>query len=219
MKNVYGLIISVLYISLVIGISRLFTKAGKEASRKFIHIMLANWWIIAMVFFDNAYVSSILPAIFVVVNYLSYKYDIIKEMERDDEPKNKQTLGTVYYAITLLILSILSFGVWKRPVIGLVGVAVMGYGDGFAAVAGQGIKSKEFNIFGSTKSIAGSLTMLIVSVIIISGALAYFEVSYWFIKSILLAVISTILEACSPKGTDNLTVPIAVTLLTYLFVM
>lgn len=219
MKNIYGLIISVLYIVLVIGISRLFTKAGKEASRKFIHIMLANWWIIAMVFFDNVYVATILPAVFVVVNYLSYKYDIIKEMERDDEPKYKQTLGTVYYAITLLSTVIFTFGIWHKPIVGLVGICVMGYGDGFAAVAGKGIKSKEFNIFGSTKSVAGSLTMLIISIIIISGALAYFSVNYWFIKSIVLAIIATVLEAVSPKGTDNLTVPFAVTLLTYLMVM
>ena len=218
MKNVYGLLISLLYIGLVIGISRLFTRAGKEASRKFIHIMLANWWIIAMVFFDNVYVACVLPAVFVIVNYLSYKYDIIKEMERDDEPKSKQTLGTVYYAITLLITAIFTFGIWHKPIVGLVGVCVMGYGDGFAAVAGCGIKSKEFKIFGSTKSIAGSLTMLIISLIIISGALVYFQVSYWIIKSIVLAVIATVLEAISPKGTDNLTVPLAVTLLTYLIV-
>lgn len=172
-----------------------------------------------MVFFDNVYVASILPAVFVVVNYLSYKYDIIKEMERDDEPKYKQTLGTVYYAITLLSTVIFTFGIWHKPIVGLVGICVMGYGDGFAAVAGKGIKSKEFNIFGSTKSVAGSLTMLIISIIIISGALAYFSVNYWFIKSIVLAIIATVLEAISPKGTDNLTVPFAVTLLTYLMVM
>ena len=68
MKNVYGLLISLLYIGLVIGISRLFTRAGKEASRKFIHIMLANWWIIAMVFFDNVYVACVLPAVFLIFN-------------------------------------------------------------------------------------------------------------------------------------------------------
>ena len=68
MNNIYGLILSFLYIGLVIFGAQLFTKAGKEASRKFIHIMLANWWIIAMVFFDNVYVTAILPAVFVIVN-------------------------------------------------------------------------------------------------------------------------------------------------------
>ena len=216
MNNIYGLILSFLYIGLVIFGAQLFTKAGKEASRKFIHIMLANWWIIAMVFFDNVYVAAILPAVFVIVNYLSYKYDIIKTMERDDIPKKEQTLGTVYYAISLLVLVILTFGVWHNPVIGLIGVAVMGYGDGFAAVAGQGIKSRSVKIFGSTRTIAGSTCMFILSLIIISGGLAFMKVPYWFVKSFAIATIATMLEAVSPKGTDNLIVPISVTLLVYL---
>ena len=53
MRNIYGLVLSIVYIGLVIGISGIFSKASKEASRKFIHIMLSNWWIIAIVFFDS----------------------------------------------------------------------------------------------------------------------------------------------------------------------
>lgn len=217
MNNLYGLIASVIYIVLVILLANLFTKAGKEASRKFIHIMLANWWIIAMVFFDNVWYASILPACFIVINYLSYRYDLIKAMERDDGSSEK-TLGTVYYAISLLVITLLSFGLWKRPAYGLVGVTIMGYGDGFAAIAGKAIKSKEFHFLGSTKSVAGSLTMFCISMIIISGAFVYFLTPHWFIKSIILALIATFIEAFSIKGFDNLTVPIIVTLLFKLMV-
>lgn len=213
MRNIYGLIISILYIGLVILISNLFTKASKEASRKFIHIMLANWWIIAMIFFDNVLYACALPAIFIVVNYLSYKFDLIKEMERDDGKSGEKTLGTVFYAITLFILAILSFGIWHNPLIGLVGVLIMGYGDGFAAIAGQSIKSKEFKILGSTKSIAGSATMFIIALIIASSAFAHLGINLWLIKSLLVAFIATVFEAVSPKGTDNLTVPILSSLL------
>lgn len=217
MNNLYGLFASIIYIFLVIFLSRLFTKAGKEASRKFIHIMLANWWIIAMVFFDNVWVASILPAIFIVVNYLSYRFDLIKPMERDADSSEK-TLGTVYYAISLLVLTILSFGIWHKPVYGLVGVTIMGYGDGFAAIAGKAIKSKEFHIGGSTKSVAGSLTMFCISMIILSGALVYFSTPHWFVKSLLLSAVATFTEALSIKGTDNLTVPIIITLAVKLLV-
>ena len=216
MNNIYGMIFSILYIGTVIFISTLFTKAGKEASRKFIHIMLSNWWIIAMVFFDNAISAALLPAIFVIVNYLSYKYDIIKSMERDDEPKSSRTLGTVYYAISLLVISILTFGILKNPLLGLVGIAVMGYGDGFAAIAGKGIKSRHFKIFGSDKSLAGSTTMFIISSIIIAGGMVYMNIANWPIKAILTAIVATLLEAISPKGTDNLTVPIITTIVTWL---
>ena len=47
---------------------------------------------------------------FVVINYLSYKKNIIKVMERDEQ----DGLGTVYYAVALLILAIVSFGILKQ---------------------------------------------------------------------------------------------------------
>ena len=216
MRNIYGLVISVLYIGLVIGISGLFSKASKEASRKFIHIMLANWWIIAMIFFDNMWIAGILPALFIIINYASYKFDIIKSMERDDDSGEEKTLGTVFYAVSLLIEVILCFGFFKNTIIGLVGILVMGYGDGFAAIAGKSIKSKEFTILGGKKSLAGCSTMFIISLIIISCALAYFNIQFWYVKSIIIALVATIFEAISVKGTDNLTVPILTTLMVWM---
>ena len=215
MNNIYGLIVSSIYIGLVILISNLFSKAGKEASRKFIHIMVSNWWIIAMIFFDNVYYACIMPAAFVVINYLSYKFNIIGSMEREED----KTLGTVYYAISLLIIVILTFGIWNKPILGLAGVLVMGYGDGFAAIAGKAIKSKEYKIgTANTKTLAGTITMFAITMIIISCTLVYLKVDYYFLKSFILSTIITGLEAISIKGTDNLTVPILTTLLCWLIV-
>ena len=213
MRNLFGLIISFLFIGIVIASAKIFEKAGKEASRKYIHIVLSNWWIIAMIFFDNLYWAIIEPVVFVFVNYASYKFNIIKSMERDESEKDG--LGTVYYALTLLILSIVLFGPIKNykniwgPAIGLAGVAVMGYADALAAIVGKSIKSPSYKISTTQKTLAGSITMCIVTFIIISGFLAYFSVANWFFKAILIAIIDTVLEAISIKGTDNLTVPLA----------
>lgn len=216
MNNIFGLLISFVYIGLVIGISAIFTKLSKEASRKFIHIMLSNWWIIAMVFFNNVWFAALGPAVFVVINFLSYKYNIIKVMERDDSAASEKTLGTVFYAISLLVLVILTFGINKQPILGLIGALVMGYGDGFAAIAGQSIKSKEYHVFGSKKTVAGSIVMFLISGIIIASTLFYLNVDLWILKTIIIAILVTLLEAISPKGSDNLTVPIAATLLAWM---
>lgn len=216
MKNIFGLIVSVIFIALVILCGKLFEKSGKEASRKFIHIMLSNWWIIAMIFFDNVWFAMILPFLFVIINYVSYKYNIIKVMERNDGDDEKESLGTVYYAISLLVLSLITFGPINNPLIGLCGIAVMGYADGLAAIVGQSLKSPVFKVGDSKKSLAGCTTMFLVTFIILTGFLAYTEVSYWFIKSILVAALITIVEAVSIKGTDNLTVPLLTSLLSFL---
>lgn len=211
LKNIFGLISSIVFIAITLISSKMFGENNKEASRKYIHIMLSNWWIIAMVFFNNPIFACICPAIFVVVNFVSYKYNIIKTMERDGDEKDG--LGTVYYAIALAVLAYLTFGPLNNPIIGLCGVIVMGYGDGMAAVVGKSIRSKSFKIGTTTKTLAGSLTMLIITFIIISGFFVYTNVAGWFFKSIIISLIITIIEAVSIKGTDNITVPLSTALL------
>lgn len=207
MQNLIGILVSYLFIFLIILGAKLFEKIGKEASRKFIHIALGNWWLIAMYFFDNMYFAAFVPATFVIINYLSYKKDIIKVMERDEN--KKEGLGTVYYALSLLILVVVTFGVLNKPILGLVSIFIMAYGDGLAAIIGKLIKSKKYKVYDTEKSIAGSLTMFIVTFIIVAIYLIYINSPLWYVKAIVIGLIITVLEAVSIKGTDNITVPIA----------
>jgi phytol kinase len=215
MNNIIGMLVTAIYMGMILVSSKVFEKNGKEASRKYIHIMLSNWWIIAMIFFDNWIWASILPFAFVFINYFSYKFNIIKVMERDENDENKDSLGTVYYAISLFILAVATFGIINNPAIGLCGIIVMGYGDGLAAVVGQAVKSKEFIINGNKKSVAGCLAMFLVTFIIVVGYLTYVESSAVFIKSVLVAAVMTIVEAISKKGTDNITVPLITSLIMF----
>ena len=213
MRNLFGLIVSFVFIGIVIISARLFEKAGKEASRKYIHIVLSNWWIIAMVFFNSPVWAMIGPLIFIFVNFASYKFNIIKEMEREEAERDG--MGTVYYAITLFIASILMFGplehyrdVWG-PLIGLAGIAVMGYADAIASIVGRTVKSPSYTISTSTKTLAGSVAMCATTFIIISGFLAYCAIPNWFFKALSIAIVDMVLEAISIRGTDNITVPLA----------
>lgn len=209
--NFLGIIVSYLYIGLVIIGAKVFEKRGKEASRKFIHIMLGNWWIIAMYFFTNVWFAAFGPMTFVIINYLSYKKNLIKVMERDEQ----NGLGTVYYAVALLILAIVSFGIFKKPSLGLVPTLVMAYGDGLAAIIGKKIRSKKYKLSDTKKSFAGSATMFIISTLLIGGYLAFnygttfWMGTHWPVVSILAGFAVTALEAVSGKGWDNITVPIA----------
>lgn len=204
MQNLYGLILAYIYIGMLFGLSKLFEKKSKEASRKFIHITLAGYWIIAMLFFDNVIWASIAPISFVIINTISYKYNIISTMEREEQ----DGYGTIYYAISVLILSIVTFGIINKPLVGLAGMFVMCFGDGFAAIIGKRFGKKKYTIGGTTKSYIGSFTMLIITFGIIFAIFNYLNVEYTIAKAILTAIIATILEAVSIKGTDNITVPL-----------
>jgi len=108
---------------------------------------------------------------------------------------------------------IYTFGIIKRPEVGLCATLIMGYGDGLASVVGQSVKSFEYKIGNTKKTIAGSATMFVVSFIILAIFLYTGNSSLWILKSIIIAVIMTIIEAVSIKGTDNITVPVIASIL------
>ena len=208
--NWLGIVVSYLYIILVIIGAKIFEKKGNEASRKFIHIMLGNWWFIAMYFFTNVWFAAFVPATFIIINYLSFKKNIIKVMERDEQ----DGFGTVYYAVSLLILVIVSFGIYDMPSLGLIPNLVMAYGDGLAALVGKNIKSKKYKLGDSKKSFAGSLTMFAIATLLIGGYLAfwhpgvYLATPHWSLVTAMIGFVITAIEAISVKGTDNITVPL-----------
>lgn len=209
--NILGIIVSYLYIGIVIISAKIFEKKGIEFSRKFIHIMLGNWWFIAMYFFTNVWFAMFVPITFVIINYISYKKNLIKVMEREKQ----DGIGTVYYAIALLILIIVSFGIYKEPLLGLIPNLIMSYGDGFAAVFGKLIKSKKYKLSGTKKSYAGSFTMFIITTLLIGGYLlvkhneVFWQTPHWSLVTVMMAYCITAAEAISGKGRDNITVPIS----------
>lgn len=219
MSNIFGIIFSIIFVFLIIGVSSILTKfnlLSNEGSRKFIHIGVSNWWIIAMIFFNNNIYASIVPALFVVINYISYKKQVFKAMERDG---SKNDLGTVYFALSLLILSLITFKNIEYSYIGALGILIMGYGDGFAAVIGVKYGKRKFKVLGNEKSIEGSLTMFIFSFMVSAVILYTFNPMNIILYSLIIAIVSTFLEAFSPYGLDNLAVPLGTSFIYYLITL
>lgn len=211
--NILGLIVSFLFIFALILISQLLFKNNSEVSRKFVHIGVCNWWIIATIFFTNVYWAIIPPILFVILNYISYKKNIFASIER----KDRKSLGTVYYAVSCLLLTLISFSYFKNMLYGGIGLLVMGYGDGFAAIFGMKFKSYEYHIGKHKKTVIGSITMFIFSLIVVS-ILTLLYGQFSLISAILISFIATIIEAISPFGLDNLTVPLLSALVAYLII-
>lgn len=212
-NNLIGLIVSFVFICLLIGISTSLSNTNflsKEASRKLIHIGVSNWWIIAMYYFKDIVWASIMPIIFIILNYISYKLNIIKAMERDG---SKNDLGTVYFPISLLVLVLFTFSNLSHPYVGAIGILVMGYGDGFAAIIGKAYGKKKLKLWGNEKSLAGSIAMFVVSFVVAFIVIYTFSPADVVVKALVIASFSTIIELFSPFGLDNLTVPILTALL------
>lgn len=203
--NILGIMVSFIYVFGVIFLAKFLERFGKEASRKTVHILVCNWWLLAMVFFDSPVWAAVVPACFVVLNYLSYRFQIFSSMERG---AGKGDLGTVYYAVSLLVLALITFGPLGDPVVGGVGILIMGYGDGLAAVVGTRWPKMPYKVFGSEKTLSGSLTMLVASFLVTLILLTVTGQPEVLLPAITLAVLATALEAMTPLGLDNLTVPL-----------
>ena len=210
-ENIEGEIICFLFILSSFILSVPFYRINPEYSRKVIHIMLGNFYFIALLYFTDWYFACFGPFIFIFVNYFSVKYRYIKLMLRHNKKtKNGEIYydyGTVYYAISLTIITIYSWKI-KKPEIGLCPFLSMAFGDGFACVIGSSIKSPSIFIFESKKSLIGSFTMFFITFLIYNIFFWYYNINMGMIKAFFMGIISMLLEAISPYATDNLTVPI-----------
>jgi len=202
------IVYSYLFVFGVIGLAGLLTKIGwlnDEGGRKFIHIGVGNWMIVVPLLFDNIWLAVIPPVTFVGLNYLSYRYDLIRAMERKE--KSTGDLGSVYYAISLVLVTVLDASLFGTFTLAVLPILVLAYGDGLAAIVGTVIPSKQLV---GTKTIYGTATMFVVTLIVAFVMMS----NLWMV--FLVATVATLIELFSPRGIDNLTLPLGLYLLLYL---
>lgn len=217
MTDIKTILIAFGYIAVVIGIatliSKLNMKSSKEITRKFIHIMVGNW-VFLYPLYQTVLGIVFVPFMFIIINTISLKYALIEAMEREEN----DGYGTVYYAISLTILSLFA-KLMDNVSILTIGILIMAYGDGFAAVIGKKY-GKNWNLKKyPNKSLPGSLTVFIVALTVTFGSLIILKDSPWtytVLTSIMVAIFAVFLELEGNQGVDNLTLPLGTSYLAYL---
>ena len=219
-QNLIGLIVSYIYVFSIIGISeglRKWRGYSVDFTRKFVHIGVGMWAFGTVLLFENKVFAIIPPLSFVLINYISYRRETFKAMETGERGQ----LGTVYFPIAF---SAAIWIFWDNPVILVACLMPMTWGDAFAAVIGQRYGRREYSVFGSTRTLEGSLTMFLVSLIATAIPLLMFSMGRIMpgealLVSAITALGATAAEAVSPHGTDNLTVPAVSALLLALLLL
>ena len=177
-------------------------------TRKIIHICVSFCWIILYVYFKNTIHIIIPPITFIIVNYISYKKNLFKGMENDDN-----SIGTVLYPVSVLIMCIVTYFEPKFYLPFGIGLFIMAFGDGLAPLVAKKIKSKELI---NDKTISGSLTVFVVSILVMLIFDLVFDISFKLYQYVIVAIISTLLELIGTKGLDNLYIPLGVSIVVYL---
>lgn len=216
LESIFGLLISILYIVIIIAISTRLTHLPFEFSRTFTHILVMNWWLIATFFIKDYWLAITAPILFVIFNTLNVIYNFIPAINTKRRDSNK---GPIYYALAVFILTAATFHTPSFHIVGGIGLLVMAYGDGFAALIGQKYGTHTYTIFKGHKTFEGSFTMLVISMIVIT-TYQYLQLgTVDFIQVFLLSLVATLVEAISPFGIDNLFIPILVSLLYFIMIL
>lgn len=175
-----------------------------EAVRKVIHIGTGNVILLAWWLQIPAWVGIAASILFSAVTLLSYRVSLLPSLNS----VGRKSLGTFFYAVSIGVL-ITVF--WQRqPQYAVVGILVMTWGDGLAALVGQRWGQHRYKLWGIEKSWEGSLTMAIASYLVSSLVLLSLQGNVWqtWLVAGAIALTATGLEAFSKFGIDNLTVPV-----------
>jgi phytol kinase len=212
--DVLGIVASYVFVLSVLAVSAGLVRRNVMtalSARKVIHIGVSHWWLLAMATIDDPWVASVGPFTFIFINALALRFRFLPAMDRDADARN---LGTVYFPFSLLVLVNLC---WRHVVpvwVGATAVLVLGWGDGLAALVGGRSRGPGLQIWGGRKTLAGSAAMLGASFVVVLVLTLVFNPRFPTMTAAagVAAVVAagvTLVEAVTPLGIDNLTIPIA----------
>lgn len=210
MNDWLAVVISFLYVFLALGVAEALRKwrgYSVDFTRKFIHIAVGMWAYGTVLLFRQRCAAIIPPLAFVIINAISYRVGMFKAMETGE----KGRFGTIYFPIAFAALIWL---LWNRPHLVVASLMPMTWGDALAAVVGRRVGKHHYTICGSRRSLEGSLVMffagwLATSVPLLILANPPLGPGLAVGASALTALGAAVVEAVSPWGVDNLTVPAA----------
>ena len=198
-------IVILLYLFSIFLISIVFKKYNedsKEIVRKIIHIGIGPLIPIAQFLKINQNSALIFTGIVSLMVFINYTYKLFPTIE-DVERKS---YGTLFYCLSLFILIYLFWD--KDPYALISGFLIMSFGDGLAGLIGKSFNSKSWYFFKQKKSLFGTMTMFLTSLIVVC-LIGYTQQNSLNLNYFAIAFFATLLEQFSVLGIDNFIVPIS----------
>ena len=219
----YGDIIGVLvvygYVAFLLVLTeKVLSKRYPLQSRKLLHMLTGNIAFLLPVFQTREVMAFLAAGPFILFTFLMSPYSPIKSL-RGRTSEAGHGLGLVYYAITWTILAYVFF---DNRVIIAIGILAMSYGDGLASLIGVKYGKRTYTVVHDTKSYVGSITMGIATFAMLLIAVVYYLIplsSMLLFTLVAIAVIAMVVEAVTPFGLDNLSVPFVVAVLYWWWVI
>lgn len=180
-----------------------------EFSRKFVHITVGSF-VAFWPYFLSVNEIRLLSLGFIIVAALSKYFHIFTAIHS----VQRTTWGEFWFALVVGLLASMA----AHPHIYTTALLSMSLADGLAAVIGTHFgNSTRYKVFGSVKSVVGSLTFAIVMALILTGYNMTTPGALPLLALLSTVVVSTVLENVAIKGFDNLLVPLFVAAVLHYF--
>ena len=192
------------------------TNIKSETIRKFIHICVGSVVSICPFIFKSNIQLILLSLLFIGLNSITIKFNLFQSINST----SRKSLGTIFFPFSILILS---FFFWEKPISLILSVLVMTLADPLATIVGKNGLTTIIP-WRDKKSRRGSLAMFGATLLIIMigsdllsriyNASFYIPFPVLLACSLFTALLATLAESISFRGSDNLSVPI-ITFLSY----
>lgn len=211
MSNLLGIIICFGYVFIVIGLAEGLRRRqgyGSDFTRKVIHIGVGmmSWFIPFL--FTSPWPFVFACVAFMIINLIDWRYGLIGSMQS----KHRSNLGTVYFPFAAAVAAVVF---WEQPPLMVAALMPLTWGDGLAPVIGAGYGRNFYRIHTSTRTLEGSAGFFVAGLIatwlalwVMPGAPGIAPAAA-VLPALVVMVVTTLIEAVSIWGLDNLTVTAA----------
>jgi phytol kinase len=221
LMNIFIVAVCYIYVLICIFLSGKASKLfgfSRKSSRKLLHVLIGNLPFLIPLFTLNTLPLNFpffVAAPFVLITFLATHHSPVRSLgdrleKLGDLTDEGHSLGLVYYAVSYTILALVFA---SKPYIIAAGVLPMAYGDASAAIIGT--KYGKLMIRALTKkTLEGSIAMFLVSFLTLEASFVFFSLLYSLPMQVLTtaafgtALTAAFAEAFSPKGFDNVAVPL-----------
>ena len=169
-------------------------------SRKIVHVASCITVCTFPYTLSNVEIYLICFIFIIITSYTKYR-GIFKSIHSVD----RKTFGAEAYPVGVLIATYCFLPLDKNAFI--YGILVGGFSDSMASVIGKNYKYKELIFFGQKKSLGGSISFFITTVIISYLFFFVFGIELSLMSILIISFFLTIAELVQTFGFDNITIP------------
>lgn len=180
-------------------------RVGGELSRKFIHITVGSFVAFWPLFLSWQEIR-LLSLAFLVTVLVSKQLGLFQAIHSVQRP----TWGEIYFAAAVGLVTYIT----TDPAVYTASLLTMSLGDGLAAVFGKRFgRSNKYRIFGHSKSLVGTATFFVASLLILVSLNPYLPMRLDLLAMLVISLLASLVENAGVRGLDNLLVPLGVALI------